>query len=139
VPVEFGMVTVRLRAATLVFEFFGAVPVAVTQAPTAMEPTDSVTVWENCVVGVHVTVVWPLEGLCTSMLEALSAATLPMAPIGALLGAADAGAAMATTVAALAVAMAPSPRHRAQRPPLVGWPVGVCMWMLPLFLFVLSW
>src|SRR5208283_541057 len=80
VPVELGVVTVRLRAATVFFELFDAVPVAVTQSPTATEATASVTVFENCVVPVHVTVVWPLDWFCTSMLEALSAATLPLAP-----------------------------------------------------------
>ncbi len=124
VPVELGMVTVRPRAATVVFDFFEAVPVAVTQSPTATEATDSVTVLEKDVVPVQVTVVWPLEALCTSMLEALRAATLPLAPLGALAGAADAGAAMTTAAVA---AMAPIPRHRAQRPPLVRRLVGVCM------------
>ena len=129
------MVTVRLRAATVVFDFFDAVPVAVTQSPTATEPTDSVTVLEKDVVPVQVTVVWPLDALCTSMLEALSAATLPVAPAGALAGAAaDAGAAMATAVAA---AMVPIPRHRAQRPPFVRRLVGVCMSMVPLLLLLL--
>jgi hypothetical protein len=129
-PVELGVVTVRLRAATVVFDFFEALPVAVTQSPTETAPTDSVTVLEKDVVPVHVTVVWPLEALCTSMLEALRAATLPLAPVGALAGvAADAAAAMAKAAVA---AMAPIPRHRAQRPPLVRRLVGVCMWMFPL-------
>jgi len=135
VPVELGVVTVRLRAATVVFDFFEADPVAVTQSPTATAPTDSVTVLEKDVVPVQVTVVWPLEALCTSMLEALRAATLPVAPPGALAGAAaDAGAAMATAVAA---AIVPIPRHRAQRPPFVRRLVGVCMWMVPLLLLLL--
>ena len=112
---------------------------AVTQSPTATAPTDSVTVLEKDVVPVHVTVVWPLEALCTSMLEALRAATLPVAPLGALAGvAADAGAAMATAAAA---AIVPIPRHRAQRPPFVRRLVGVCMWMVPLLLLLVlvSW
>ncbi len=56
-PPEEAVVTVRLRAATVVFELFDALPVAVTQSPTTTEDTDSVTVLENCVVPVHETVV----------------------------------------------------------------------------------
>jgi len=144
VPADVGEVTVKLRAVRLVLELFEAVPVAVTQSPTATEPTDSVTVWENFVVPLQVTVVWPLEGFCTSMLEAPSAATLPLAPLGALaVAAADAGTAAATTATATTAALAPTaiapvPRHRAQRPLLGRRLVGVCMWMFPLSLLVLQ-
>jgi hypothetical protein len=46
-PVELAVVTVIERAAMVVFEFFDGVPVAVTQVPTVMELTASVTVLEN--------------------------------------------------------------------------------------------
>jgi hypothetical protein len=137
VPVELGVVTVRLRAATVVFEFFEAEPVAVTQSPTATEDTDSVTVLENRVVPVHVTVVCPVDWFCTSILEALSAATLPVAPIRLLVAAPAAGATTTAATAASMTAIDPAPRHRAQRSPLVRWLVGVCMWVFPLSFFVL--
>ena len=40
------------------------------QSPAARELTVSVTVLENWVVGVQLTVVWPVLGFCTSMLDA---------------------------------------------------------------------
>ncbi|HEY6426601.1 MAG TPA: hypothetical protein VIX84_05160, partial [Acidimicrobiales bacterium] len=48
-PLALGVVTVMVRAAMVVFDDFDAVPVAVTQSPTAMELTDSVTVFEKSV------------------------------------------------------------------------------------------
>jgi hypothetical protein len=56
-PDALGMVTVMVRAATVFFEFLGAVPVTVTQSPVLTELTVSDTVLENCVVGVQLTVV----------------------------------------------------------------------------------
>jgi hypothetical protein len=128
-PVELACVTVMLSTAMVVFDFFDGVPVALTQLPTVMELTASDTVLENCVVGVQVTVVWPVLGFCTSMLDPMIAATLPEAGMGAFAGAA-APAAGATVVAATST-VAPVPRPVAQRrraravPPLV----GVCMEM----------
>ena len=81
-PVDVGEVTLIERAAMVVLDFFEAVPVTVTQSPAVSELTDSVTLLENCVVGVQFTVVWPVLAFCTSMLEVLRAATLPVAPIG---------------------------------------------------------
>ncbi len=124
------MVTVTLRAAIVVFDFFDAVPVAVTQSPAAMALTDSVTVLENCVVVVQFTVVWPLLWLWTSMLEPLIAATLPVASIGALAGAA--APALETTAPAATSAVAPVPRMRVQRLPRVWEPVDVFICLLPL-------
>ena len=82
-PVDEGLRTVMLRAAIVVLDDFDGVPVTVTQSPAASELTDSVTVFENCVEVVQLTVVWPVLGFCTSMLDAWSAATLPVATPGA--------------------------------------------------------
>jgi hypothetical protein len=46
-PLLFGMLTEILRAATVVFDFLEAVPDAVTQSPTVIALTASVTVFEN--------------------------------------------------------------------------------------------
>jgi hypothetical protein len=126
-PVELAVVTLTERTAIVVFELFDGVPVAVTQEPTVTELTASLTVLENCVVEVQFTVVWPEFGFWTSMLEPAIAATLPKAPIGALAGVA-APAAEPTTVA-VTIAVAPVPRHRAQRRRAVLPLVGVCIWI----------
>ncbi len=76
-PLELGVVKLMLRAAMVVLEDFEAVPVTDTQSPAARELTASDAVLENCVVDVQLTVVWPELAFCTSMLEVLSAATLP--------------------------------------------------------------
>ncbi len=131
VPVELGVVRVMLRAAMVVFDFFDGVPVTVTQSPAARELTVSVTVFENWVVVVQFTVVCPLLAFWTSMLEPLSAATLPVAPMGAVAVAAPA--AEATAVAATS-AVAPVPRNRAQRRRVVLRLVRVCIGMVPLSL-----
>jgi hypothetical protein len=112
-PLLLGMLTERSRAATVVFDFLEAVPVAVTQSPTVIALTASVTVLENCVDEVQLTVVWPLLGFCTSMLVALSAATDPKAPVGALVDVA--APAVDATVPAARSAVAPVPRICAQR------------------------
>jgi hypothetical protein len=132
-PVELACVTLMVSAAMVVFDVFDGVPVAVTQLPTVMELTASDTVLENCVVGVQLTVVWPVPGFCTSMLEPMIAATLPDAGMRAFAGAA-APAAEAAVVATTS-AVAPVPRHRAQRRRAVLPLVGVCIWM---FLISLS-
>jgi hypothetical protein len=59
-PLALAFVTVMLRATMVVFELFDCVPVAVMQSPAAREPTVSVTVLENAVVGVQLTAVWPV-------------------------------------------------------------------------------
>lgn len=56
-PLLFGMVRVMLRAAMVVFDLLDADPVAVTQSPTATALTASVTLLENVVVDVQLTVV----------------------------------------------------------------------------------
>ena len=81
-PVEEAATTEMLRAAMVVFDDFEGVPVTVTQVPAASELTVSVTDLEKFVVDVQLTVVWPLLGFCTSMVEPDSAATLPVAPMG---------------------------------------------------------
>jgi hypothetical protein len=125
-PVELAVVTLMERAAMVVFELFAGVPVAVIQLPTVMELAASVTVLENCVVDVQLTEVWPVLGFCTSMVVPVMAATLPDAPIG--LAAVAAPPADATAVAAT-IAVAPVPRHRAQRRRTVLPLVGVCIWI----------
>jgi hypothetical protein len=111
------------RAAIVVLDFFDADPVAVTQSPTVMALTASVTLFENCVVDVQFTVVCPLPEFWTSMLDPLNAATLPEAPIGVFDVAAPAAAPDPSTPAAISAA-ALAPRTRAQlrrgRPQSVG-------------------
>jgi hypothetical protein len=135
-PVEDGVKIVMLRAAIVVLDDFDAVPVTLTQSPAARELTASDTVLENWVVPVQLTVVWPVFGACTSMLEVDSAATLPLAPLRMLVGAVAAPAADPTVVAATS-AVAPVPIHRAQRRRLVLRLVSVCMWDIPLSFFLL--
>jgi hypothetical protein len=125
-PVALAGVTLMFCTAMVVLDVLDGVPVAFTQLPTVMELTASETVLENCVVAVQPTVVWPVLGFCTSMVEPAMAATLPEAGMGAFVGAA-APAAEATVVAATR-AVAPVPRHRAQRRCAVLPLVGVCMW-----------
>ncbi len=112
-------------------DFFDCVPVTETQSPLDSELTASETVLENCVVDVQLTVVWPLVGFCTSMLDALSAATLPVAPAGAF----DVVAASAVEARAVAAtsAVAPAPKNRVQRRRVVLRLVGVCMSVCPSF------
>jgi hypothetical protein len=69
-PVDEALRRVMLLAAIVVLDDFEGVPVTVTQSPAASELTDSDTVFENCVEVVQFTVVWPVLGLCTSMLDA---------------------------------------------------------------------
>ena len=76
-------------AAIVVLDFFDGVPVTVTQSPLVTELTASVTVLEKAVVVVQLTVVCPEVVLCTSMLDPLREATLPVAPV--LAGAGGAG------------------------------------------------
>ncbi len=117
-----------MRAAMVVLDFLDAEPVAVTQSPTAMALTASVADLENVVVVVQLTVVCPVLALCTSMLVPLSAATLPVAPPGALGGeAAPAVPAVAATVPTASSAAAPVPRIRAQLRFGVWRGVGVSM------------
>ena len=52
-----------LRAAMVVLDDLDGVPVTVTQSPAFKTLTASDTVFENCVVSVQLTVVWPVMGL----------------------------------------------------------------------------
>jgi hypothetical protein len=79
-PLDEAVVTVMLRAAIVVFDDLEGVPVTVTQSPDVRELTACVTVWEKVVEDVHVTAVCPVLGFCTSMVEPVMAATLPLAP-----------------------------------------------------------
>jgi hypothetical protein len=135
-PVDEGLRSVMLRAAIVVLDVFDGVPVTVTQSPAASELTDSDTVFENCVEVVQLTVVWPVLAFCTSMLDAWSAATLPLAPAGALVGVVAAPATEPIVVAATS-AVAPVPRNRAQRRRVVLRLVCVCIWDVPLFFLLL--
>ena len=94
-PVELGVFTVRLRAATVVLDFFEASPWPSRSRRRRRRRPASVTVLENCVVPVQLTVVWPLAALCTSMLEALRARHAARPPPVRARRGGDAGAAMA--------------------------------------------
>jgi hypothetical protein len=133
-PFEAGVSIVMLRAAIVVLDFLDGVPVTVTQSPAVNELTDCVTVWLNCVVGVQLTVVCPVVGFWTSMLEPLSAATLPVAPMGAF-EEVVAAPALEPTAATATSAVAPVPINRAQRRQLLLRLVGVC---IGLSLFLVS-
>jgi hypothetical protein len=135
-PVDEGLRSVMLRAAIVVLDVFDGVPVTVTQSPAASELTDSDTVFENCVEVVQLTVVWPVLAFCTSMLDAWSAATLPLARPGAFVGVVAAPATEPIVVAATN-AVAPVPRNRAQRRRVVLRLISVCMWDIPLFFLFL--
>ena len=93
IPLDAGVVTVMVRAAMVVLDFFDAVPVTVTQSPAASALTASVTVLENCVV---VRPARPWSARCWRSAPPcsmpLSAATLPDAPLGRLGGGARRGA-----------------------------------------------
>jgi hypothetical protein len=132
-----AFVNVMLRAAIVVLDFFDADPVAVMQSPTLTALTDSVTLLEKDVVAVQLTVVWPVLGFCTSMLDPLSAATLPMAPIGALDVAAPAEA-LDPSIPATTSAEAPDPRMHPQSRRGLRRSVGVCMVVLASFMGMCS-
>jgi hypothetical protein len=134
VPALLGAVKVMLRAAMVVLDLLDADPVAVTQSPAATALTDSVAVLENVVVDVQFTVVWPLFGFCTSILDAPRAATLPVAPIGGF--ELDAAPAVEATATAASSAAAPVPRIRAELRNGVRRPVGVSMIAVASFLFM---
>jgi hypothetical protein len=124
-PVD-GVLTVMVRAARVVLDDFDGVPVAMMQSPAAREATVSVTVLENCVDDVQLTVVWPTLGFCTSMLDPESAATLPLAPEKEVEGF-DAAPAAETRPVAATSAVALVAMNRAPRRRLVLWLVRVCM------------
>ena len=123
-PVVEVATTEMLRAAMVVFEDFEGVPVTVTQVPAVNEFTASVTDLEKDVVDVQFTVVWPLLGFCTSMVEPDSAATLPVAPMGALAGVVAAPAADAIVVA---VTSATAPSGELGPAPAIGASAGRCL------------
>src|SRR5580658_4167947 len=77
-PEAGGGLTVIDLAVMVVLDFLAGVPVTVRQSPTARELTASVTVWENVVVPVQFTVVWPVV-FCTSIEVPEIDATLPLA------------------------------------------------------------
>ena len=127
-PVDEAVSSVMLRAAIVVLDDFEGVPVTVTQSPAASALTDSDTVLENCVADVQLTVVWPVLAFCTSMLDAWSAATLPLAKPGAFTGVGVVAAPAAEPIAVAATsAVAPVPRNRVQRRRVVLRLVSVCM------------
>ncbi len=134
VPLLLGVDKVMLRAVMVVLDFFDSNPVAVTQSPTATALTDSVTLLENVVVDVQLTVVWPLLGFCTSMFDALRAATLPVAPVGLFEVVVAPAEALDPSIPAANRVAAPVPRMRAQ--PLLGLrrSVGVSMVLVASFI-----
>lgn len=134
-PLDDGVVTVMLRAAMVVLDFFDAVPVTETQSPAASELTACVTVLENVVMVSQLTVVCPELGFCTSMVDPLSAATLPEAPIGRFVVELAAPAGLPSAASTTSAVVAP-PRSGARRRSFELWLVGVNMWSF-LFLLVL--
>jgi hypothetical protein len=114
VPDELAVLTVMVRAAMVVLEFFDGVPLTVTHEPLVSALTASETDLEKVVDEVQLTVVCPEPWLWTSMLDPLRAATLPVAPMGRLAGAEAAPATEDTAVAARS-AVAPVPARRMKR------------------------
>ena len=120
-----------LRAATVVLDFFEAVPVTEMQSPAASELTASVTVLENWVVAVQLdgglsgAGVLHLHGRATQRGDAPRCA-------GRLVGRGGAGRAAAVATATSAVT--PPPTSCAQRRRFVRWLVGVCICIVPLSL-----
>ena len=109
-------------AVMVVLDFLAGVPVTVRQSPTARELTASVTVWENVVVPVQFTVVWPVV-FCTSIEVPEIDATLPLAePPGGGVVAAPAPPALPTVLtraakpSAIAPCRIPRPRLPAALP-----------------------
>jgi hypothetical protein len=119
--------TEMLRAAMVVLDDFDGVPVTVTQSPAVRTLTASDTVFENCVVGVQLTVVWPVAGFWTSMLDPDNEATDPLAPSGAGVLVVAAPAAAEPMIIAATSAVAPVLLQRAQRPGRTRRVVRVCM------------
>jgi hypothetical protein len=132
-PVELAVLTVMVRAAIVVLDFFDGVPFTVTQSPAASVLTAWVTVLENVVVVLQFTVVCPELAFWTSMLDPLREATLPVAPAGALAGVVAAPAAVATAVAASS-AVAPVPAKRMKRRRFLVRLVSDCIVLIPLSL-----
>ncbi len=104
-----------VRAAMVVLDFLEGVPLTVTQSPLANALTASVTDLEKVVDVVQFTVVCPELWLWTSMLDPLRAATLPVAPAGALAGAAAPAAVVTAVAASRAVAPVPAIRMKYRR------------------------
>jgi hypothetical protein len=128
-PVDEAVVTVMLRAAMVVFDDLEGVPVTVTQSPDVSELTAWVTVCEKVVDDVQLTAVCPVLAFCTSMVEPVTAATLPLAPM--VEGVVAAPAAEPRVVAATS-ATAPVPTYRARRRRLLLQLIGVSMSNIPL-------
>jgi hypothetical protein len=101
-PDDGTVVMVIERAAIVVLDFLDLVPVTVRQSVLPRELTVSLTVFENVVAPVQLTVVCPLV-LCTSMEVPLSAATLPKADPKLDVAAPAAGAKTAMAQSATAV------------------------------------
>jgi hypothetical protein len=132
-PEELAVLTVIVRAAIVVLDFLDGVPLTVTQSPALSALTASVTVLEKAVVVLQFTVVCPELAFWTSMLDPLSEATLPEAPMGALAGVVAAPAAEATAPAASS-AVAPVPARRMKRRRLLLRLVSDCIVLIPLSL-----
>jgi hypothetical protein len=132
-PAELAVVTVIVRAAMVVLDFFDGVPLTVTHEPLVSALTSSVTVLEKVVDAVQLTVVCPELWFWTSMLDPLRAATLPVAPMGRFAGAVAAPATDETAVAARR-AVAPVPARRMKRPRLLLRLVSDFIVLIPLSL-----
>jgi hypothetical protein len=120
--------TEMLRAAMVVLDDFDGVPVTVTQSPGVRTPTASDTVIENCVASVQLTVVWPVVGLWTSILDPDNEATVPLAPSGTVVLVVVAAAApVEPMIIATASAAPPALVQRAKRPCRARTVFRVCM------------
>jgi hypothetical protein len=108
-----GVIVIE-RAAIVVLDFFEGVPVTVRQSLVLIALTVSLTVLEKAVVPVQLTVVWPVV-LCTSMEDALSAATLPSADPKLGVAAPESGASVASEMAHSATPLRPAAAHRPRR------------------------
>ena len=81
-PDELAVLTVMVRAAIVVLDFFEGVPLTVTQSPLASALTASVTVLENVVDVLQFTVVCPELAFWTSMLDAAEGGHAARGPDG---------------------------------------------------------
>lgn len=126
-PLESGWETVTVMALTgpVVDEPPEARgPVAVMQSPTDTAEAETVSVWVKVVVGVQLTVTWPVSGFCTSIEVPLIVATVPAADgvVGRGGSVEDVAAfevplAAAELQAAASTATAPSPKKMPMRLP----------------------
>jgi hypothetical protein len=119
VPEAEGVLMVIVRAAMVVLDFLAGEPTTVRQSPTVTALIVTVAVSLNVVVDVQLTAVWAVV-LCTSMVDPVILATLPLAPIPPPPGAEAApaiGDSPKTREAQIAAAPVATPARRRPREP----------------------